>query len=381
MPIRKVIVSRNDAIQEHGPDLVRLPTGQLICLYRESDGHTVRRFSNLVYRTSLDGGHTWSDRQVLVEARPDAHGVVLKWNCPRIQRLGDGRLLALCDVMPCPPDERTDLRNSHIVLWWSDDEGVTWSPPQHTPVFGIMPDRVVELPSGAWLLVTQVYKQGEAYADHYARIDAGPKLTVVAHRSEDQGETWQGPYIVGQDDHYNLCEASTLLLPDGELVCYMRENSRQGWPAFKTFSSDEGRTWEGVYRTPMDGCHRPVAGLLPSGRVLVTYRYQQGGLAQNEGAWLGMEPSSWRTEEDGRVSFFGRNTFAYLETVSSAKARDLNDQGGIILPLDHDRSPRSDGGYTAWAVLHNSDIFCVNYIVDDAARAHIRGYWFREEDF
>ena len=368
MPVEKVTISRNDQIYEFDPDLTLLPDGKLICIYRESDGHSVQSFSRIITRSSIDGGHRWSDRQVIVEAYPDEAGVVLKWNAPRIQILQDGRLLAICDVLPVPPNEKTDLTNAQIVFWWSDDEGVTWSKPVYTPIFGIMPDRLVQLPSGAWLLATHVRMQGKQYA-------RTGNLTQIVHRSDDGGDTWEGPFIVGQDERYNLCEASIMLLPDGELVCYMRENSGLGLPAFKSFSQDEGRTWDGVYNTPMDGCHRPVAGILPSGRVLITYRYRQGG---GVGARLTNQPSSWRGTE---VSYWARNTFAYLEPIESAQARELAGQGGIILPLDHDRSPRSDSGYTGWVVLHDGRVFCVNYIVDDAPMAQIRGYWFSEADF
>ena len=368
MPIEKVTISRNDLIYEFVPDVTLLPSGKLICIYRESDGHSVQQWSRLVTRASVDGGHTWSDRQVIVESFPDEEGVVLKWNCPRILRLKDGRLLALCDVMPVPPNEATDLTNSKIVFWYSDDDGKTWSDPVHTPVFGIVPDKLVELPSGAWLLATHVRMKDGQY-------DRQGNSTQIAHRSEDQGQTWEGPFIIGHDERYNLCEGSVLALPGGDLVCYLRENSGLGLPAFKAFSSDEGRTWEGVYPTPMEGCHRPVSGLLPSGRVLVTYRYRQGG---GVGARLINQPSDWRGQE---VSYWARNTFAYLETVESAKARNLKEQGGIILPIDHDRSPRSDSGYTGWVSLHDGRIFCVNYIVDDAPMAQIRGYWFSENDF
>lgn len=368
MPVEKVTISRNDEIYEFDPDMVALPHGKIICIYRESDGHSVQHFSRLVMRSSIDGGHTWSDRQLLVEAYPNNDGVVLKWNAPRIQQLKDGRLLASCDVLPVPPNEKTDLTNSQIVFWWSNDKGESWSEPIYTPIFGIMPDKLIELPSGAWLLATHVRMKGDQY-------DIKGNLTQIVHRSEDQGQTWQGPFIVGQDERYNLCEASILLLPDGELVCYMRENSGLGLPAFKSFSTDEGRSWDGLYRTPMDGCHRPVAGILPSRQVLITYRYRQGG---SVGDRLTNKPSTWRGTE---VSYWARNTFAYLEGQKSTRARDLSEQGGIILPIDHDHSPRSDSGYTGWVVLHDGRIFCVNYIVDDAPMAQIRGYWFSEADF
>ena len=372
MAVEKVTVSRHDNVYELLPDIVRLPSGKLICIYRESDGHVVRRFSNIVLRSSSDGGHTWSRRRALAEARQDEKGLILEWNCPRIQQMKDGRLLALCDLFPCFPEEGADLTNSHIVFWWSEDEGETWSEPEHTPIFGIVPDRVIELPSGAWLFATQDRMTGD-------ESDRDGTYTQLTHRSEDKGMTWEGPFIVAQDERYQLCEGSTVLLPDGELVCYMRENSGRNFPGFKSFSSDEGRTWDGVYETPMSGCHRPVAGLLPSGKMLVTYRYRQAGSTGSYSAGEQSAEATWT--ETGRVSYWARNTFAYLETVESAKSRHLDQQGGIILPLDHDRSPRSDGGYTGWVVLHDGTIFCVNYIVDDAPMAQIRGYWFHESDF
>ena len=384
MPIENVSISRDDSVYEILPDVARMPSGKLVCIYRESDGHTVRYFSSVVTRTSTDNGHTWSSRHSIVEARPNEEGVVLKWNLPHIQTLKNGRLLALCDVFPSPPDENTDLTNSHVVFWWSDDEGESWSEPEHSSVIGICPDRIVELPSGAWLLATTVKMKGAHY-------DRQGTTAQIVHRSEDHGKTWQGPYIVGHNESYDLSEGTILLLPDDELVCYIREDSglegsysARGLPAFKAFSNDEGRTWAGLYETPIDGAHDPVAGLLPSGKVMVTYRYQQAGIIGTPAPWTKSQLDELATtpgQSQNTISHWARNTMAYLETVDSAKARELSQQGGIIMPIDHDRSPRSDGGYTGWVVLDDNRIFCVNYINDDAPMAQIRGYWFDETDF
>ena len=40
----------------------------------------------------------------------------------------------------------------------------------------------------------------------------------------------------------------------------------------------------------------------------------------------------------------------------------------------------SDLGYSGWAQFPDGEIYVVNYIVDDAPKAHLRGYAFREED-
>ncbi len=76
----KVMVSRNDNIYELAPDVVRLPGGKLICIYRESDGHRIRQSSNIVIRTSVNDGHAWSKRHFLVEARLNEKGVILNRN-------------------------------------------------------------------------------------------------------------------------------------------------------------------------------------------------------------------------------------------------------------------------------------------------------------
>ena len=375
MAIETVTVSRNDGVSELLPDVALAPDGKLVCIYRESDTDFVRNYSGVAVRTSIDGGHTWSERRPIVESRSDAAEEVQKWNRPHVQVLEDGRMLALCDVFPAVPGEDTDHTNSHTVFWWSDDQGETWSEPEHTDVIGLVPDRVIELPSGAWLLATCVRMKEGSY-------DRQGRTVQIAHRSENRGNTWEGPYVIGQHDRYHLSEGSVLLLPDGELVCYIREDTGLGVAAFKSFSNDEGRTWDGLYTSPLDGCHAPTARLLPSGKVLVTYRYQQGG---STGTYRST-PADWHKEypparAGGPTSYWARNTFAYLESVESAKARDLDQQGGVVLPLDHDRSHRPHSGYTGTVVLHTGKIFCVNYVVDDAPEAQIRGYWFDEDDF
>jgi sialidase-1 len=157
-----------------------------------------------------------------------------------------------------------------------------------------------------------------------------------------------------------LCEGSVLELPTGELVCFMRENSGQGLDAFKCISRDGGETWQGPVAFPLPGCHRPSAGMLQSGRVLITHRFMQGGKG-----WLG-----WWTQ----------NLFAALTDVESCLARSRAEAHTRIMPLDFDRSPEADTGYSGWAQFPDGELYAVNYIVDDAPMAHIRGYSFREGD-
>lgn len=51
-----------------------------------------------------------------------------------------------------------------------------------------------------------------------------------------------------------------------------------------------------------------------------------------------------------------------------------------ICEIDRDRSETPDSGYSAWIQLDDGEIVMVNYIVDGAPRAYIRGYRIRREN-
>jgi len=341
--VEKFTISRDDSVYECFPSLTRCRNGRLILTYRESDSHAAKEFCRLVVRTSDDDGNTWSAKTVLAESK-ESNGSLRKYNCPKVQQLKDGRVLVLCDVFDVPPaNGKSGGHASDIVFFVSNDCGNSWLAEQKTGVHGIMPDEVVELQNGDWLLATQ-FRHGNSYQ--------------CVSRSIDGGKTWGEPETVARVDGLNLCEASIIQLPGGEIVCYMRENSGKGMPIYKSISRDNGKTWDGPYETLMMAGHRAVAHMTQSGKVMITYRHQPGGL----GKWAA-------------------NTFAYLETLQSALEHDRSKQYGSILPLDHDRSPESDSGYTGWAEIRPGQFLVVNYIVDDAPRAQIRGYRFCESDF
>jgi hypothetical protein len=337
-----VTISRNDEIYECFPDLMRLETGTLLCVYRESNNHTAEDFCDLVWRTSDDDGKTWGNRHVLVESRP-ADGELMKWNCPRTGVLADGRVYILCDQYPRFTGHEDE--GSTTWIWWSNDGGETWADPVDTGVKGIVPDQLCELPSGRLLLSKQ------------EREPMTGKLRQRVCISDDGGRTWSDSVEIAFHPDLHLCEGSILRLPDGTLVCYMRENSMKGLPVYKAISKDDGESWVGPFETPMHGGHRPVAGFLPSGHVMVVYRYTTAGKG------------------------FAKGVFAYRESVESAAEVDVDKQEGRFAAIDHDRSARLDTGYVGWVTLPDGRAFIANYINDDAPKAQIRGYWISESDF
>jgi sialidase-1 len=347
MPLQKTVISDTPGVYECFPCLTRTASGKLITVYRESDSHVAAEYTHLVMRASLDDGATWSDRRVLVESFRE-NGVLFKWNCPRVGQLADGRVWILCDGFDQPPGEnsRDSERPPLVYFWWSEDDGESWTGPVRTTIAGIVPDKLVVTRDGTWLV-----------AAHYHEPEIG-NLVQYVYRSTDRGETWD-QCVVCRQEGLNPCEASIIQLPDdGLLVCYLRENSGMGWPGPKCLSHDDGVTWEGPYDTDMVGCHRPVAGFLPSGQIMITHRHTCRGIRGS-----------------------AKNFFAFKEPQESARATDLSQQGGTILPLDHDRWEAPDQGYSGWVALPDGRLFVVNYIRDMSPLCHIRGYWLSEQDF
>lgn len=338
--IRKFSISRDDTIYEAWPDVVLTSAGKLLCVFAECTHHHDRSYTRIMLTESADRGRTWTPKRPLTEG---TQGLPY-YNSGRIMQLKDGRCVIVVDKVYARGE-----RGGRIQLYFSEDEGQTWRDPIETPARGIVPDKLLELASGRWILAC------------HDKEDALGYLVQRLWYSDDQGQTWSEPIVVGRQAGLNLCEVSILPVEDQTLVAFMRENSFQGWDCFKSISHDNGETWGELIQFPLPACHRPVAGWLQNGQIMITHRFIQGG----------------------KRGFFGghQNFFAALTDRESVLARTRDDAQTRILPIDFDRSAASDTGYSGWVQFDDGEIYIANYVMDDAPKGQIRGYALQMEDF
>lgn len=350
--VEKFTISRDDGVYKAFVDIAQTPDQTLVITYRESMMHGAYPFSRLKVRRSLDGGFRWLPEQTLLEK--DAVKGEGSLNCSRIAALHDGSLLLVIDYMP--PDRKREEKAS-IFLFRSTDSGATWQGPVDTGIRDAIVPSLKQLSSGDLLLgLTKLtYPDGTL---------ANRREEQQVFRSSDLGKTWQGPFVVPQHPQIwlNLNEGDFAEMDDGAVVLYMRED-KEGLSGWKSLSKDGGRTWSSPMRSHLHSvCGRPSVGRLRSGEVAVTYRTCNA-----------LSPS----------------LALYVETAAEAvrvKPRNPDQyrtdfHAGRWMLIDNDRSLYPDTGYSGWVQMPDGRLLVVNYIIDDAPRAHIRGYRVAREDY
>ena len=351
---RFVTIARDDNLYEAFPDICLLPSGKLLCIYREADVH-VASTSRTMLIESEDRGRTWTNPRQLDVRLSFAEDRAV-WNAPRIGLLPDGRLVANFDAFIFPdeadhwgwPQSRL---SSQTFLWFSEDEGQTWTERHLTEVQGICPDKILALTDDHWLI---------AIAYWSIRFPGAFRLHTV--HSFDGGRTWPLSALTAEQEGYQHDEPSVVRLPDGRLLCVMRENVHTTRPSHYVLSTDDGHTWSTPRPAPFYG-DRPAAGLLESGRLLVIYRNVEPAPGQEKLNDAGRNPGTWAWLGD----------LAGLEGVEGESS---------FLEIEYDgcESP-GDYGYSGWVQFEDGEIFCVYHHRDAAPKSYIRGCWLREEEF
>ena len=350
--LKHVAIARDDDQYEAFPDVCRLRGDGHLCSYRESDYH-VGTTSRLMLIESNDRGRTWTNKGQLHYTRSITEDRSV-WSNARLTRLADGRIVATLDAQFSEYDgigKSKSLYCYQTFLSFSEDDGNTWTEPHLTEVEGICPDRAFAASDDHWLIATT----------HFFGRFPGAFRLQVAH-SFDGGQTWPIAALGAEEDGFQHDEPSILRLPDGRLLMVMPgECSHPSSFALRHLRRRRTR----LVDTEPDRCFfgdRPDAGVLQSGRLLVTYRNVEPAadektmiLGRNPGTW------AWRGDLAGLTGSGGESSF---------------------LELEHDAcGNHGDYGYSAWVQFDDGEIFCVYHHRDDAPKSYIRGCRFSEDDF
>ncbi len=149
---------------------------------------------------SKDGGRTWGEASLIDGDNHDETSLL---------RSASGRLLAGLRLLQgtAPENARSSQRPSApLVLYISDDQGLTWEPQQYLSLPGQVPAHLLQLADGTILLT------------YGSRI---PECRgVVGRISRDHGQTWSQPFtlVAGFMPNSDHGYPSSVQLGDGAIV-------------------------------------------------------------------------------------------------------------------------------------------------------------------
>jgi hypothetical protein len=204
------------------------------------------------------------------------------YRAPQISQVPDGRFVMTATRFRAEGktlfDPETEaLERPEMLLFWSEDRGRSWSPPQVVPV-DLPPERytwngagrLLQLAPDRWMYPLETWKP--------AGFAGPPDQKAAAVFSRDQGKTWGELTVVADDTTGRLLWWDQMLaeLPDGRIYATLwthKYGTSDDEPNHWVVSSDQGRTWSVPRPTNLRGqvCS-PIA--LPDGRVAAIYNYR-----------------------------------------------------------------------------------------------------------
>jgi len=229
------------------PDLARLRSGELLCVFYAGYGHVsvpteaLPRGGRIAVIRSSDDGKTWSAPRTVVDTPIDDRD-------PHISEMADGTLVV--SFFTRLPTGAVDV---YVVK--SRSAGKRWGAPVLAARGKACSAKARELRDGS--LILPVY--GPAPRGTGRRFDSA----VV--RSRDGGATWEAPVALPLNSGHSHDEADVIELPGGKLLALIR-------PCMcRTASTDCGRTWSDTEPAGFEG-HAPCLLRISKGVLLVAHR-------------------------------------------------------------------------------------------------------------
>jgi sialidase-1 len=268
--------------------------------------------TDLVFKRSLDNGLTWSSLGVFYTNSSSVTGEynVVGNAAPVVDRTTGRIWVPFC------------VNNEIVFISYSDDDGVTWSPPVFMPHLtlpawkwvGLGPPAGIQLSSGRMLIpayhTTLIKGDGELSKGHTLYSDNGGKdwaigaaefggaylsnecqavelkdgtvlinaRTLINRRiqveSRDGGLTFGEPYVVeGLTEPLEGCEGSLVINPDKDTLYFSDPNNRslirQNMTVFA--SKDEGKSWQTIDTVDTGAVAYSAMQVHPDGALSLLY--------------------------------------------------------------------------------------------------------------
>ena len=267
----------------------------------------------IIYKRSVDGGKTWSDRLPVPENWETSKEV------PTIHRVvdkdGKKRLILWSGLYPAR-------------LSISEDDGLTWTPLKKVGNWGgivVMGSVIALKASGHYLAM--FHDDGRFFKENGERTDV---FTLYKTISTDGGLNWSYPKEVYSNSEIHLCEPGVIRSPDGKrLAMLLRENSRTK-NSFIMFSNDEGNTWSIPKELPLELTgDRHTPKYTKNGKLFISFR----DMAKNsptKGDWVAWVGSFNDLEDNGLGEYRIRIKNNYHDWDSSYPGVELLPNGNIV---------------------------------------------------
>ena len=252
---RQVVVDREDGVYLGHPTTLLLEDGRtILCVFPKGHGK-----GEIVYKKSIDGGLTWSERLPTPSSWQTSREV------PTLHRVigpdGTRRIIMFSGLFPAR-------------MATSEDDGESWSELQPVGDWGgiVVMGCVFPLRSGPGHYMAMFHDDGRFIARTASQKNPR-EFTLYKTTSVDGGQTWSDPIAVHRSSDKHICEPGVVRSPNGSQLCVLlRENSRRHNSQI-IFSNDEGATWSEPIPLPnsLNG-DRHTAQYSADGRLLISFR-------------------------------------------------------------------------------------------------------------
>ncbi|HZO87506.1 MAG TPA: sialidase family protein [Chthonomonadaceae bacterium] len=244
-PPRRIVTDAGAGGYQAFPDVCRLKSGDLLCVFYAGYGHVSHPNASLPNGgricavRSADEGRTWSAPWMVADTPKDDRD-------PSVCCLPDGTLL--CNFFTYGPHGECDT-----CLARSLDGGKTWSGPE------------IILPGYATSTPIRRLRSGRLALPVYMVDGGGKRAFAAVCLSDDHGKTWSAPHPIGLDAGKVLDETDVFERKEGTLLAVMRE------VMCGAESHDGGKTWGPVYDLGFPG-HCPYLLMTRNGVLLMAHR-------------------------------------------------------------------------------------------------------------